>query len=152
MWKKKTNLRANCIITIVLAAMVASSCSAAEPRLKDKILDYCESNGEITLSAVISFDWDIAFFDYQSYMQGEEIKEKYGLGGEFETLQTDHSYRIAFYNDGELVRDEILDWAYIEFERRVETIEPDTLFTAEWTSRPYNDRVLSLRLANDEEL
>jgi hypothetical protein len=149
--KKNANFHVICVIAIALAAAVLSSCSPDEPRLKYKILDYCETNNEITISAVTSFDWDIAYFDYEPYMQGEDMKEKYGLSGELKTLQTDDIFRIAFYKGDELVRDEILDWLYIKFDQSVETIKPDTLFSAEWTTMTYfenPERVLVLTLVN----
>ena len=152
MYKKMIFPIAICIAGIVIVAGIAIAIATChEPYFDEKILAYCETNDELTLSEVTSFDWDIAYFDYQSYMQGEGIKEKYGLSGELTELIVDHNYRIAFYKDSELVSDEILTWTEIEFERSVETIKPDTLFTVEWTSRSYNSRVLSLKLKNRED-
>ena len=154
--QRNKKIRHRCLLIVVIVICTAfvftamSLVSCFKSTLEEKILNYCETNSEITLSEVTSFDWDIAYFDYQSYMHGEEMKEKYGLSGEFETLSTDHSYRIAFYKDNKFLKEEILSRAYIEFDRSVEIIEPDTLFTAEWISRSYNDRVLSLQLTNDE--
>ncbi|MBR4881947.1 MAG: hypothetical protein IKU19_08425 [Clostridia bacterium] len=116
-----------------------------------KIERYCEKNNEISLSSVTSFDWDTAYFDYQAYTCGEEIKEKYNLKGDFKRIEADYFYRIAFCKDGNLVNDSILSTVNIYFDHSIEIIKPETVFVAEWKTEADGTRILYLSLKDSSK-
>lgn len=111
-----------------------------------KIEKYCTKNNEISLLSVTSFDWDTAYVDYQVYMCGEEIKEKYNLKGDFKRIETDYCYRIAFCKDGNLVNDSVLSAVNIYIDHSIEIIKPETVFVADWKTESDGSRRLYLSL------
>lgn len=111
-----------------------------------KIEKYCAKSNEISLLSVTSFNWDTAYVDYQVYMCGEKIKEKYNLKGDFKRIETDYFYRIAFCKDGNLVNDSVLSTVNIYFDHSIEIIKPETLFVAEWKTESDGSRRLYLSL------
>ncbi|HBL83379.1 MAG: hypothetical protein A2Y17_08000 [Clostridiales bacterium GWF2_38_85] len=121
------------LFILIIIIVLLSSCKSNDFRIQ--MLDFCENHEKIKLSDISDFDWDIAYIDRQHYMSGEEIKEKFGIEGEFEQLPTDFSSRLAFCKDNKLVKEIILNDCYIEFDSSVEIITPDTIFLVEWLQK-----------------
>ncbi len=97
-------------------------------------------NDEVKFSEVVEFEWDTAYVDYETYGYGNDIKEKYGITGEFQEIIADYCYRIAYCKDGVLVADLILSTTgtfAIEIDKSVEIIYPDTMFNIE--RQTYNE-------------
>lgn len=134
-------------VGLLVVGLIALLYIVNNPRnITTKIEKYCKENTEISLSSVTSFDWDTAYVDYQVYMCGEEIKEKYNLKGDFKIIETDYCYRIAFCKDGNLVNDSVLSTVNIYFDHSIEIIKPDTVFIAEWKTEADGRRSLYLSL------
>ena len=134
-------------VGLLAVAIIAHLFIVNNPRdITTKIEEHCANNTEISLSSVTSFNWDTAYVDYQAYMCGEEIKEKYNLRGDFKRIETDYFYRIAFCKDGNLVKDCLLSTVNICFDNSIEVIKPETIFVAEWKMKSDGSRILYLSL------
>ena len=105
-----------------------------EEDIVENIRAYCKKNKQIKLSEITKFDWDTAYIDNQHYGYGEEIKEEYGLIGEFENLYSDNLLRIAFCKDKKLVKDVICSVFLLYFDNSVKIIKPETILMVEWDS------------------
>ena len=129
MSKKILALRKTVFALMFLMIML----SACRPKdLHDQILDFCRDHDTIILSDVTEFDWTVAYIDRQHYMNGEGLKENFGIEGEFKSLPTDFSTRIAFCKDNILVYDLIINDFYFEIDSSLDTIAPDSKFLVEW--------------------
>ena len=134
-------------VSLLIVGLIALLFIINNPQnITTRIEKYCEGNKEISLSSVTTFDWDTAYVDYQVYMCGEEIKEKYNLKGDFKMIEADYCYRIAFCKDGYLVNDSVLSTVNISFDHSIEIIKPETLFVAEWKTELDGSRRLYLSL------
>jgi len=126
------------ILTIVVAVVVllvgCGLLAEPEPDLRSTILAYCETHEEIRLSEVTDFDWDIAYVDREPYSDGQTLREKYDISGAFEPLETDFSSRIAFCENGILVYDLKLNNWYLELDRSIDSITPDSVLSVAWVS------------------
>ena len=118
---------------LVICVLMLSRRSELEA---SQILDYCKSHNEIRLSEITEFDWDIAYVDRMPYSNGDVLKEKYGIEGEFEAMESDALSRIAFCKDKTLVYDLQLLSDYIEIDPSVEVINYDSVFDCVWISIP----------------
>ncbi len=119
------------IYLLILSVLVMSGCKS-NPDFSDMLLSYCTQHSSVAFQDVTDFEWDIAYVDYESYGEGEIIKEKYGLTGDFEELDFDFLFRIAFYKNGNLVNDSILNSEDIALDSSIEIINPNTVFNAKW--------------------
>ena len=138
------------VSSLLVVVIIALLFIVNNPRdITTKIERYCAKNNEISLLSVTSFDWDTAYVDYQVYMCGEEIKDKYNLKGDFKRIETDYCYRIAFYKDGHLVNDSILSTVNINFDHSIEIIKPETVFVTEWETESDGSRRLYLSLKDN---
>ena len=141
--KKILLVGANLLVVVIIAFLFIVN----NPRnITTKIEKYCAKSNEISLLSVTSFNWDTAYVDYQVYMCGEEIKEKYNLKGDFKKIESDYCYRIAFCKDGNLVNDSVISTVNIYFDHSIEIIKPETVFVAEWKTESDGSRRLYLSL------
>jgi len=96
--------------------------------LRTRLLDFSKNHDEIRLSDITDFDWDIAYIDRDYYYSGEKLKEKYHIEGDFDLLDSDFNYRIAFCKDNILVYDLVLNNFDIEIDKSIEIIYPESIF------------------------
>ncbi len=143
--KAKILLSVGAILLAVVIITLLFTVNSSQ-NITKKIEKYCEENNEISLLSATSFDWDTAYVDYQVYMCGEEIKEKYNIKGDFKPIETDYWYRIAFCKNGNLVNDSILSTVNICFDPSIEIIKPETVFVSEWKTESDGSRRLYLSL------
>lgn len=143
--KAKILLSVGAILLAVVIITLLFTVNSSQ-NITKKIEKYCEENNEISLLSATSFDWDTAYVDYQVYMCGEEIKEKYNIKGDFKPIEADYWYRIAFCKNGNLVNDSILSTVNICFDPSIEIIKPETVFVSEWKTESDGSRRLYLSL------
>jgi hypothetical protein len=128
---------------IIIVTLLLTSCKSND--LYDSLLTYCRTHEEVKLSDITSFEWDISYVDRQYYGAGEEVKEKYQIEGNFQTLETDFSSRIAFCKNGKLVYDLILNNSYLYVDTSIEIIKPNTVLLIEREKYPGYSDTLKLK-------
>jgi hypothetical protein len=124
------------ICGMLLAAVMFFAVGCAnkkEINYPEEIINYCKKVETFTFSDVLDFEWNIAYVDYDTYMTGEKIKEKYNLNCELEYLGVEGQYRIVFCKDDKFIKEIIFDLLHeIKLDYDIEVIKPDTLFTVSW--------------------
>lgn len=90
------------LLFISIFLLIFSGCTH-DVNIEQAIIEYCKNNEEIQLKDVTKFDWDIAYIDYQVYGQGQNLKDLYGIEGDFEGLNSEEQYAIAFCKNGKLI-------------------------------------------------
>ena len=68
-----------------------------DEKIYDNLYSYANKHSELKISDSTNFEWDCAYIDYQHYGNGENIKQKYNLECNLETLETDYCFRIIFF-------------------------------------------------------
>jgi len=125
------------LLFISIISLISSGCTRKE-NIEQAIIEYCKSNEEIRLNDVTKFDWDIAYIDYQVYGQGQNLIDLYGIEGDFEGLNSEEQFAIAFCKNGELIEYVICNSFNLIFGESLPTndketlvISPETLFSVD---------------------
>ena len=114
------------VLVIVVVVSVLFLCQSKG--LSDKIYSHCLEADEVTIAALTDFEWDVAYIEHEPYTDGHQLIETYGIKGEFEPLDTDYVYRIAFCKGGALVYDLIQNKS-VQISEQIKIIRPETVLT-----------------------
>jgi len=127
---------------ISLFALIFFGCTQ-NVNIEQSIKEYCKNNEEIQLKDVTKFDWDIAYIDYQVYGQGDNLKNLYGIEGDFDGLNSEEQYAIAFCKNEKLIEYVIcnsFDFIFGESlptnDKETLVIYPETAFSIEVQTDP----------------
>ncbi len=128
------------IMIIALFSLIMSGCND-EVNIEKRIKEYCNSNKEIQLKNVTDFERDVAYLDYQVYGQGQNLKKLYGIEGNFEGLNSEEQFAIAFCKNGKLVKYAVCSSFDLMFgeempsdDKTTAVISPDTVFKVQCQS------------------
>ncbi len=102
------------------------------PIIRDNILSLCKEKQEILLCEATDFDWDTVYIDRQAYAAADELKKKYQISDTFESLNTNYCYRLLFYQNEKLQKEEFVAYQYITFDNTIDKVDSDTWLCAEW--------------------
>ena len=96
------------------------------------LYSHANKHSELKISDITNFEWDHAYIDYQHYGNGEDIKQKYNLECNLETLETDYSFRIIFFKNKELIREERFNHDQLSFKGDIDMFDNSTVFSVDF--------------------
>lgn len=129
------------LLFVSIISLISSGCTRNE-NIEQAIMEYCKSNEEIRLNDVTKFDWDIAYIDYQVYGQGQNLIDLYGIEGDFEGLDSEEQFAIAFCKNSELIEYVICNSFNLIFGESLPSNDKETLVI-------YPETVFSVDLQTD---
>lgn len=94
-----------------------------------RLYSYANKHSELKISDITNFEWDCAYIDYQHYGNGEDIKQKYNLECDLKTLETDYSFRIIFFKNKKLIKEEIFNYDQLNFKGNIDKFDNNTIFS-----------------------
>ena len=107
-----------------------------------RLYSYANKHSEMKISDITNFEWDSAYIDHEHYGNGEDIKQKYNLECDLKTLETDYSFRILFFKNDKMIKEEKFTYEQLYFAGDIDKFDNNTIFSVSFEKDMEKDNTI----------